>query len=94
MDETSVRINNGSTKTIAPIALDEIVIEGKRNKKEWFTAIGTSTRNGLKELIWLTKGTEKSCSKYFTYDEMKKKKKKKKKKFEVFLMIKEAEVKQ
>ena len=81
MDETSVRINNGSTKTIAPIALDEIVIEGKRNEKECFTAIGTSTRNGLKELILLTKGTEKSCSKYFTDDEMKKKKKKK---FEVW----------
>lgn len=33
MDETSVRINNSSTKTIAPIALDEIVIEGKKNEK-------------------------------------------------------------
>lgn len=70
---------NGSTKTIVPIALDEIVIEGKRNEKECFTAIGTSTRNDLKKLIFLTKGKEKSCSKYFTNDEMKKQKKKNKK---------------
>lgn len=64
MDETAVRINNGSTKTIAPIGLDDIVIEGKRNEKECFTAIGTSTLYELKNLILLTKGTEKSCEKF------------------------------
>lgn len=64
MDETSVRINNGSIRTIAPIGLDEIVINAKRNDKECFTAIGTCTRNNVKKLIILTKGTEKSCAKF------------------------------
>lgn len=41
IDETAVHINNGSTKTIASIGLDDIVIEGKQIEKECFTAIGT-----------------------------------------------------
>lgn len=77
MDETAVRINNGSTKTIAPIGLDDIVIEGKRNEKECFTAIGTSTIYELKDLILLTKGTEKSCAKFNGEDGKQKKSKKK-----------------
>lgn len=77
MDETSVRINNGSTKTIAPIGLDDIVIEGKRNEKECFTAIGTSTIYELKDLILLTKGTEKSCAKFNGEDGKQRKSKKK-----------------
>lgn len=51
-------------RTIAPIGLDEIVINAKRNDKECFTAIGTCTRNSIKKLIILTKGTEKSCEKF------------------------------
>lgn len=64
MDETSCRINNGSKRTIAPIGLDDIVINAKRNNKECFTAIATYTRNEIKKIIILTKGTEKSCAKF------------------------------
>lgn len=64
MDETSVRINNGSAKTLAPIGLEEIVIDAKRNDKECFTAIGTCTYYEVKKMIILTKGTEKTCPKF------------------------------
>lgn len=41
MDETSIRINNDSTKTIGRIGLEEITINAKRNSKECFTTIAT-----------------------------------------------------
>lgn len=56
MDETSVRINNGNTRTIAPIGLDTIEIDAKRNEKECFTAIGTCKRSKVLPLIILKRG--------------------------------------
>ena len=50
-------------KKIAPIGLEDIIIGEKRNEKEYFTAICTSTIYELKNLLLLTKGTEKSCTK-------------------------------
>ena len=57
MDETSVRVNNGSTTTIGRIGLEEIIINAKRNSKECFTTIATCTINSKKPSIILTKGT-------------------------------------
>lgn len=56
MDETSIRINNSSTKTIGRIGLEEITINAKRNSKECFTTIATCTIKEKKPLIILTKG--------------------------------------
>lgn len=65
MDETSVRINNGSTKSFVPINTKEVIVDAKRNAKECFTAIGTYNIKGCKPLILLTKGkTEASASKF------------------------------
>lgn len=64
MDETSVRINNGLIRTIAPIGLSDIVIDEKRNDKECFTAIGTCNVKGTANLIVLSKGGDKACDKF------------------------------
>lgn len=53
MDETSVRINNDSIRTITPIDQQEIVINAKRNEKECFAALGTCIINKM-DLILLT----------------------------------------
>lgn len=69
MDETSVKINNGSTKSFVPINTQEVVVDAKRNAKECFTAIETYTIKGGKPLILLTKGkTEAATSKFRTTD--------------------------
>lgn len=57
MDETSVRINNGSTRTLGKIELEEIVINAKRNEKECFSTIATCSLIEKKPLIILSKGT-------------------------------------
>lgn len=65
VDETAIRISNSSKRTIAPIGMDEIVIEGNVNDKECITCIGTITRENRFPFIIITKGkTEKSCQKF------------------------------
>ena len=65
MDETSVRINNGSLKTIAPIGEEKVIFEGSRSEKECFTAIATITYSKKLPLILLGKGkTEACCTKF------------------------------
>lgn len=56
MDETSVRINNGSRRAVAPIGLESIEIDAKRNEKECFTAIMTCTRSQKFPIIILKRG--------------------------------------
>lgn len=41
MDETSDMINKGSSKAIAPVGTEEIIIPGDKNEKECFTFIGS-----------------------------------------------------
>lgn len=41
MDETSVRDNNRSDKTIAPVSAEKIIIPGDKYEKECFTCIAT-----------------------------------------------------
>lgn len=65
MDETSVRINNGTLRTIAPVGLEKVIFEGSRSEKECFTAIATITYNEKLPLILLAKGkTDACCSKF------------------------------
>lgn len=65
MDETSVHINNGSLKTIAPIGLEKVIFEGSRSEKECFTAIATINFNEKFPLILLGKGkTDACCAKF------------------------------
>lgn len=45
MDKTSVMINNGSNKTITTVGIDEIIITGDKNEKEFFTCIGCCSRH-------------------------------------------------
>lgn len=67
MDETSIRINNGSLRTIAPIGVEKVVIQGSRNEKECFTSIATCSRYKKYPLIMLSKGkTEACCTKFRT----------------------------
>lgn len=69
MDETSVRVNNGSTRSLAPIGMEEVVVDAKRNSKECFTVIGTCTLISCKPLVILTKGiTEAATSKFRASD--------------------------
>ena len=70
MDETSVRINNGSTRSLAPIGWEEIIVDAKRNSKECFTVIGTCSLIKKMPLIILTKGTtDASTTKFRAGDE-------------------------
>lgn len=46
MDETSVKLNNGSNKSFVPINTKEVVVDAKRNAKEYITAIVTCTIKG------------------------------------------------
>lgn len=65
MDETSVRIVNNSTRTVAPIGVDQIVINSEVNEKECFTAIGTCTKEQTYPLIIIAAGlTDRSCEKF------------------------------
>lgn len=65
MDDTSVRINNGSRRAVVPIGLESIEIDAKRNEKECFTAIMTCTRSQkfpiiiLKRYMSVKKGKKK-----------------------------------
>lgn len=43
MDETSIRINSGSTRSLVPLRTQDVVVDARRNSKECFTAIGTCT---------------------------------------------------
>lgn len=65
MDETSVRINNGSNKTIAPVGTEEILIPGDKNEKECFTCIGSCSRSKKYDLIVLGVGTTDQCCRKF-----------------------------
>ena len=65
MDETSVRINNGSNKTIAPVGTEEIIIPGDKNEKECFTCIGSCSRFQKFDLIVLGVGTTDLCCRKF-----------------------------
>lgn len=65
MDETSVMINNGSNKTIAPVGIDEIIITGDKNEKECFTCIGSCSRLKKYDLIVLGVGTTDQCCRKF-----------------------------
>lgn len=56
MDETACRINNGSRKAVAPIALEVIEVDAKRNEKECFTVVATCTKNSTLPLIILKRG--------------------------------------
>ena len=51
MDETSVKINNGSIRLFVPIRTQEVVVDAHRNSKECFTAIGTISVSERKPLI-------------------------------------------
>lgn len=65
VDETAVRITNSSTRTVAPIGMDQIIINANVKDKECITAIGTCTREKTYPFIIITKGTtERSCSKF------------------------------
>lgn len=65
VDETAVRIINSTTRTVAPIGMDQIIINAEVRDKECITAIGTCTRENTYPFIIVTKGTtERSCSKF------------------------------
>lgn len=55
MDETACRINKGSTRAVAPIGLECIEVNAKRNSKECFTVVATCTRYKKFPLIILKK---------------------------------------
>ena len=57
VDETAVRIANSNTRTVAPIGMDQIIINTDVNDKECITAIGTCTREKTFSFIIVTKGT-------------------------------------
>lgn len=56
MDETAVRVNNGSVLTIGKIGTLDISVDGKRDDRECFTAIATCTKEKTYPLILLNKG--------------------------------------
>ena len=56
MDETSIRIINSTDTTIVPVGTEEIIIEGEKNTKECFTAIGTCNKYKLFNLVVLVIG--------------------------------------
>lgn len=56
IDETSIRINNGSMRTVAPIRMEEVIVDKARNEKECFTAIGCCTRCEALPLVIVSKG--------------------------------------
>lgn len=56
IDETSIRINNGSMRTVAPIRTEEVIVDKARNEKECFTAIGCCTRCEALPLVIVSKG--------------------------------------
>ena len=65
VDETSVRISNSFTRTIAPVGLEQILINADVKEKECITAIGTCSRQKTYPFIIVTKGTtERSCAKF------------------------------
>lgn len=69
MGETSIRINNGSTRTLAPKGTEEVVVDASRKSKECFTAIGTCTMTERKPIVILTKdSTEASTTKFRARD--------------------------
>ena len=69
IDETSIRINNGSTKTVAEIGTENVIINKDRNEKECFTAIGCCTFNQCQPLVIVSKGkTDKSKLKFYSKD--------------------------
>lgn len=59
-DETSVRIVNSSTKTLALKGTEEVIVNQKRNDREAFTAIGTITLEQTLPLIILKKGKNRN----------------------------------
>ena len=56
VNETSIRINNGSSKTVAPIGTEYVVVDQARNDKECYTTIATCSRTELLPLIIVSKG--------------------------------------
>ena len=65
VDESSVRINNGSKTSIAPIGTETVVVDKDRNDKECFTIFGTCNINEGLPLIIVSKGkTNKSKLKF------------------------------
>lgn len=61
LDETSVKINNGNLRTIAPVGVEKVIFEGVRNDKECFTALATCSRFKKEPLIILGKGKIDAC---------------------------------
>lgn len=55
IDETSVRVYNGSVLTIGKISSFDISVDGKRDDMECFTAIATCTTEKTYQLILLNK---------------------------------------
>lgn len=65
MDETIIRVVNGSRRTVAPIGVDQITINTEANSKECFTCIGYTTIDKTYPLIIITKGsTNRSTLKF------------------------------
>lgn len=58
MDETSVRINNSSKRTLAPIGTEDVEIDCQRNYKECFSMIATISRGRTYKPIFLYKGVD------------------------------------
>lgn len=61
LDETSVKINNGNLRTIAPVGTEKVIFEGVRNDKKCFTALATCSRFKKEPLIILGKGKIDAC---------------------------------
>lgn len=57
VDETSVKINNGSTRTVTEVGSENVIVGAERNEKECFTVIGCCTLIKCHELVIVTKGT-------------------------------------
>ncbi len=69
LDETSICVVNNSTRTVAPIGMDQIIINSTANIKECFTAIGLCSRIQTFPLVIITKGTTERCCQKFNIRE-------------------------
>lgn len=63
MDETSVRTNNCSKRTLAPKGSQKVIVDKKVNDKETFTMIGTINRYKCFKPIILSKGKDEQIAK-------------------------------
>lgn len=59
MDETLILFQKSSKKVIAPIGLEEVIVDCQKNDKECFTALGTIDKNRTPPLFFIQRNRRK-----------------------------------